>query len=137
MTIPSPTVPTAGSPQSEPSHTPGPWEAWPVSHDKDGTPHLYVRCGGDAQCRLIVNTIAYGAISREQANANARLIAAAPDLLAACKAHVRLCSSAPVLERWQVRIDDVVESGHDSRQNAVKRIAHIRRAAITKAGGVA
>lgn len=59
------------------AHTPGPWTA----HDDDGT--------GTKPCVLSETVTAYGnfyvAVCNEGTFANARLIAAAPDLLAACK----------------------------------------------------
>lgn len=65
----------------------------------------------------------------------ANTCAAAPDLLAACKAKVRLSTSAPIKDRWQVLIGGMVDSGHESRQLARKRIDAIRAAAIAKAEG--
>ena len=65
------------------------------------------------------------------------LIAAAPDLLAACRAIVRLSTSAKPAERWRVMIGEVVHSGHDSRAEATKQIRRIRAAAIARAEGTA
>jgi hypothetical protein len=52
------------------SHTPGPWVGYQIDRE------------GWAVVRLSESTAAYGAIGQD----NARLIAAAPDLLAACQA---------------------------------------------------
>lgn len=65
-------------------HTPGPWQcqvygkrSWGIFHLSDG-----VYGGTFAE----VNNIGFTNESRDQAEANAHLIAAAPDLLAACEA---------------------------------------------------
>ncbi len=101
MTIPSPTVPPAGSPQSEPTgHTPGPWYAYSIILDGVHAGYRYgianaKPCGitededgcrqvdfpdWNAGSRIIAKTM-----DSDTARDDARLIAAAPDLLAACK----------------------------------------------------
>lgn len=64
------------------SHTPGPWE-----HFGPGNPQVY---GGDPKRRVCVLDRLTGADMAED-YANARLIAAAPDLLAALKALHHQC----------------------------------------------
>lgn len=56
-------------------HTPGPWEAW----DDDGT--------GTLPCVLAKQVTSYGNFYVAQCNVfeDAKLVAAAPDLLAACE----------------------------------------------------
>lgn len=69
---------------NEAKHTPGPWIAncfmvvAPNGKSKNSMSYMY---GGQEVCHT-----GGGKASNEEAEANARLIAAAPDLLAACKA---------------------------------------------------
>ena len=58
---------------SNAKHTPGPWE---IEYD-------YAICMGD---QVVSRAIAPDTATTEEANANSVLIAAAPDLLAACEA---------------------------------------------------
>lgn len=103
-------------------HTTGPISVTHIEEDDEGC------------ARLIVNTnIKHTDADRTETLATT--LEAAPDLLAACKAVVRLSKTAPTHDRWQVVIGDRVESGHDSRQNARKRIDEIRRSAIARAEG--
>jgi hypothetical protein len=73
-------------------HTPGPWIAddFAMEFDRrthvgtyDGTPTYYHR--NDSICECYVTDTDGGKIGTLEAEANARLIAAAPDLLAALK----------------------------------------------------
>lgn len=64
---------------NETKHTPGPWEFEPTGH---GPGHIAADCEG--AIRDGVATV-WGRTSEDTFDANARLIAAAPDLLAACK----------------------------------------------------
>ena len=70
-------------------HTPGPWE---VSEEWHGDLYIdsYIEGEGDTALAKIVNNVC----KTDQAEANARLIAAAPDLLEACK------EALNVLEDW-------------------------------------
>lgn len=66
------------------SHTPGPWI---VGSDKTSVLQVTLDAENPFQC--VVNTTSgYNAMSLEEAKANARLIAGAPNLLAALKAIV-------------------------------------------------
>lgn len=62
------------------SHTPGPWTA-------TDTPPFRIRAEGEGMSVAVAFQFRDGAPDRDiaQVNANARLIAAAPDLLAACQ----------------------------------------------------
>lgn len=62
-------------------HTPGPWKCAPVK-DEDGNP-MFIEITADG-IKEIANT-ANGNFSDEVEHSNARLIAAAPDLLALVK----------------------------------------------------
>ena len=78
------------------SHTPGPWEL----NDFDGIPiakvSLYVIT---APCTPNVGS----GLSRDENAANARLIAAAPDLLAALKAVSETGDDCPMCDRGRLR----------------------------------
>lgn len=63
---------------SEVEHTPGPWVAKGI-----GGPNL---CVTDGDSRYVVDRFVLGSRATEEHEANARLIAAAPDLLAALQA---------------------------------------------------
>jgi hypothetical protein len=99
---------------SEAKHTPAPWhfleEGDTESDHNIGKP--FTICGGDDDdlADVFDNTHSTVSISREEAIANARLIAAAPDLLAALKACAalldgNLSETAPFMTR---RIEIVV-----------------------------
>jgi hypothetical protein len=63
----------------ETQHTPGPWE---VDGDRDGDQLLVIQSESKGEICNVTFTLGYGHADE----ANARLIAAAPDLLAACEA---------------------------------------------------
>lgn len=65
------------------AHTPGPWKPDPVDP--------LVVMGSDADERVVADCGHAIVMGDEQAVANAHLIAAAPELLAACKEFVRKC----------------------------------------------
>jgi len=68
-------------------HTPGPWEI----DEGDGMPIAKVSFHAiTAPCMANIGTL-----SREEIHANARVIAASPDLLDGLKALVRVCLSQP------------------------------------------
>jgi len=77
----------------EAKHTPGPWHIAEYGQDNDGNPKYYGIVRGDV---TIANL---GMSTNENAKekaANARLIAAAPDLLAAAKT----ITDCVALEQW-------------------------------------
>ena len=65
------------------SHTPGPWGVG--NEDKNESP-LMVYCNDSLGSRVADVSMSGHGITTAQDRANARLIAAAPDLLAVCKA---------------------------------------------------
>ena len=65
---------------SKTKHTPGPWKALELDHDLPG---YDVVAGNDVGCRIC--EVDAEMVAREQAVADARLIAAAPALLAALR----------------------------------------------------
>lgn len=74
-------------------HTPGPWEVWPEVHGSHPRHLVYISVG-PVDKRRVCSTGVYGhkrgaetskkpVVTEEECRANARLIAAAPDMLAA------------------------------------------------------
>lgn len=70
-------------------HTPGPWFYW----NEDST--ICVQAKRDDFHKVVVNWPGFDScgLSLKKQKANARLISAAPDLLAACEEFVRKCES--------------------------------------------
>ena len=66
------------------THTPGPWEAFPAK-TQDGEETISIR--GDGTWIATMDVVSTGGpfVLPESGPANARLIAAAPDLLAVCE----------------------------------------------------
>jgi hypothetical protein len=83
------TTSTPSAPAEKSAHTPGPWhratcnegQAFAITADKGRI--------------CTINQTLGGLQGQQERNANARLIAAAPELLAACKAAVEVFSSYP------------------------------------------
>lgn len=76
-------------------HTPGPWEVWPEVHGSHPEHLVYISVG-PADKRRVCSTGVYGhkqgsangkkpVVTEDECRANARLIAAAPDMLALLK----------------------------------------------------
>ena len=61
-------------------YTPGPWHVAPVHYPDRAHPEVY------ASTRRIARPCTSDAVPSPESDANAQLIAAAPDLLAACEA---------------------------------------------------
>ena len=103
-------------------HTPGPWridvngsEEWSVDYDGPSSTYMTI-CGARPQpvC-FAVEPSAYG--NDEEVEANARLIAAAPDLLDAClwlkvyaEVQVRRHPDAPDTPKWQSMLDAIAKA---------------------------
>jgi hypothetical protein len=82
---------------AEAKHTPGPWSVEDVTSGYDHDICLGYKVPNAGHPTLLA-TVFFdqdndGPISASQANANARLIAAAPSLLAACKESIRLLTA--------------------------------------------
>lgn len=78
---------------SEATHTPGPWRIIPRAHERNGPCIQRGREGG-----FMVK-----GMSSEAEDADARLIAAAPDLLAACKEaeeQLSIMAASPASNWW-------------------------------------
>ena len=80
------------------AHTPGPWK-----QHEDAPLYIMAKIGGKAGCIASVNHVekGRGVIVEDETKANARLIASAPDLLAALTAaiqEVRFLASARLHE---------------------------------------
>lgn len=79
----------------ESKHTVGPWHVFRDEiNDRDGL--------------TVARVVQFVPLYREQSDANALLIAAAPALLVACKALVDTCTTAPPVELVR-RLGEVVE----------------------------
>ena len=105
-------------------HTPGPWDL-----DRSG----FIReARGPDGCGILIASACDLSRSASEGEANARLIAAAPELLAALEA---LCREFSVVRRDLSRIDN--NAGHDSshEREAAKEVLRLARAAIAKARG--
>lgn len=103
-------------------HTPGPWEHVPASAHKHGM----IRRAGHAHVLALV-PFHTGAPSDAVDDANARLIAAAPDLLKACR--LAVANEATADELRNSGMVDYVDI------KALRAIAAAARAAIAKAEG--
>ena len=98
-------------------HTPGPWEIDPFGkiHSKGSPAEI-----SGVKCFPLVATVACYTTMRPEEVANARLIAAAPELL---EALVRIVSEAGT------------DAGLDDEPGTINTIARNARAAIAKAKG--
>lgn len=115
-------------------HTPGPWhiekgsntfcETWHVAH------HSSVRAQTIADCGAIVNQVYAGSLDNyvgervnENHEANARLIAAAPELLEACKAvlYEHDMGEHPLLVN---RLSDLVRGAINKATNGIPSQSH-------------
>ena len=109
------------------THTPGPWEI-KLSRDDEGTlchigtPDKIARCGQHV-CQINGWGFDYDADKEQQANA--RLIAAAPDMLEALEEAIK-CGMVP---------SSSVKDGGAARHSRQVAVADMIRAAIAKATG--
>ena len=83
-------------------HTPGPWEVFNFS--KMGRRFVTVRSGNMEVADVTSFVGPYSARDEERADANARLIAAAPQLLKACKAFVAAYEKSLQLEKTDMAV---------------------------------
>lgn len=82
---------------SEAKHTPGPWDAPAIEMSKDMAAMNVVAAGSISICEVFRVSSMFGG-NEETFRANARVITAAPDMLAALKRlveQVNLCHSNP------------------------------------------
>ena len=96
------------------AHTPGPW-TWTGGADKRLAPFVRSNARADAICKVMTSRL-------DEYQANARLIAAAPELLAACEKAL-----------WQL-IPDAQAEEAEGRQDSAVKTSDILRAALAKAG---
>ncbi len=120
--------------QNKPTHTPGPWQhgGWGSVYGPGTTPNVLPNSLPTA---IIVATAEMGGglcevHSKEERLANARLIAAAPDLLSVAKFQ----QAADEGEPWAVARMLADNEGRDYRTEA-QLFMFLRRAAIAKAEG--
>ncbi len=107
-------------------HTPGPWEAWTDKPSSSG--ECEVRSEGGRLIAWAKGITDDGPNNRGLANENARLIAAAPELLAACEA------AAPVIEEL-VRDAGPCDHAVNVCVCGIESVLEQVRAAIAKARG--
>ena len=93
-------------------HTPGPWE---VCHTAKGYPYQIIapNSDNDAKGRVGKNVTRWGSISlptSDEGKANARLIAAAPDLLAALEAVVHAYENGGMIDPIQQAIAAIAKA---------------------------
>lgn len=116
---------TTEAPTPQTAHTPGPWIASPVNHTGDC--RVFAKLN-DNQLYCTVE-VGWGANARQVCEANARLIAAAPDLLAALeRAAAYLQTHLP-----KGKIQDIFSELNEHENGVLKPAL----AAITKAKGIA
>jgi hypothetical protein len=90
------------------AHTPGPWQ---INRGADGELQIYTLVGQSPT--VIADLFGYDPDSTEEYEANARLMAAAPDLLERCRMSLQDARDAldgewkPTPEGWQSIIDDL------------------------------
>lgn len=86
------------------AHTPGPWQVVPPERA------IHPWIVGDHECGSVADCEPPGPwMSFEEAAANARLCAAAPDLLAACKeARFRLFGTGPSAQPLSYQLDAAI-----------------------------
>jgi hypothetical protein len=70
---------------TEAKHTPGPWSVGPTHHESEGKSWLFYSHQTHILAPNGLTDLAIVEAGEEEGQANARLIAAAPDLLAACQ----------------------------------------------------
>ena len=105
-------------------HTPGPWRNGDNTLDRSRG-HLFIRGGPEGRVVADVNTAMLG--GAEVYEANARLIAAAPELLEACKA-----AHAAILQLSEYADED----DEDWAPGGYLSVAYeVTRAALAKARG--
>ena len=79
---------------SEAKHTPGPWVKRKFPTGRGGIPVWWILDSiPDRDGQVIANAICYTAGTNDDADANATLLEAAPDLLAACEALIEMADA--------------------------------------------
>lgn len=105
----------------ENKHTPGPWKInwpdwdyeWECYHDPDaGDYEGYASIDGEGWSQLAKVSVMVNGDEDEAGKANARLIAAAPDLLLACKAALLKFKHSPL---------DKISEAADMLRNAIAK----------------
>lgn len=107
-------------------HTPGPWECFPAK-DSDGDVTISIRGHAEFIATMDTRSIDGGPyVLPPSGEANARLIAAAPDLLEACEL-ILFAAKEPG--------ENPTGATYQSMQSALASIIFTARAAIAKAKG--
>tara|TARA_R100001594_G_scaffold102461_1_gene137177 strand:+ start:192 stop:506 length:315 start_codon:yes stop_codon:yes gene_type:complete len=86
---------------NEQTHTPGPWTVTgPGPYDTESRVTLTVAQDSPTKTQVALVGNAHALMTRAEAEANARLIAAAPELLAACKLALECMDGEPIPSTW-------------------------------------
>lgn len=95
-------------------HTPGPWEVGQQRRFEELTPRWIIRPEGEFPHGLWIAD--GGWIGHEETEANARLIAAAPDLLAALKEAVEVAPLGTTkVAKWMGRAGNAIDKAEGKR----------------------
>lgn len=131
-------------------HTPGPWtysvglSVDPINSDEMNDAYFAINGKGHREFASVVRLRASGEV-HPNGEATARLIAAAPDLLAVCKAEERLREDSGPDPFISLDLALWLKKSYPAefealfiairREDVVDRLQRVRRAAIRKAGG--
>ena len=108
-------------------HTEGPWSIRTFYREGMDRAEYYI----EAADRYPIATI--DTIDGQEARKDARLIAAAPDLLDACKTAIQQCTTLLVSQGWNERWDSI--TGGEWAGPVITNIMQAADAAIAKAEG--
>jgi hypothetical protein len=86
-------------------HTPGPWKIEPCFNAGEKIAYAIESDGGENPPAYIADVMISAHYPKEEvATANARLIAAAPELLEACKMAILSCDDPEYFEKWSMKM---------------------------------
>jgi hypothetical protein len=114
------------------AHTPGPW----VVEHRSLVSHVYTEGGADDDLRLAdVHQYGSATLPRQGREANARLIAAAPELLEFARAHEAWEAALIRHGRWEIPGAEGLPALTDELYDAMMELQAKRNAVILKAEG--
>ena len=104
------------------NHTPGPWELGPAGFEGN-PPYVNIYQEGDDDDALFIGTVGAEEVDEETAEANARLIAAAPELLQACQTMLKAYRLIPVPDCITEQEQDEYAGLESARKNLINAVA--------------